>query len=753
MKDRGKGILNLLLVFVIIAGISVVAFTGIGTNKSGSIYDVKLGLDLAGGVSITYETVKDDPSQEDMDDTIYKMQMRAGEESTESAVYQEGNNRINVDIPDVTDASEVLERLGKSGTIYFVYGESEKGIPNIQYNAQIQDYELTRTMEEIIADGDVVIDGADISGSKAVYTKSEMGAIEYLVQLNLNESGKTKFAKGSSYAMQFYNSRGENDYRGLIAIVYDNKVVSAPAVKNAITNGVATIDGQNSIEEAQDLASVIRIGALPLELRQLRSTIVGAKLGTEAINTSLLAGLIGFILVMLFMIVWYRIPGLAASIALTFYIGFIIICLNVFDVTLTLPGIAGIILSIGMAVDANVIIFQRIREEVATGKTVRSAIKLGFNKALSAIIDGNITTLIAAAVLFLLSSGTVKGFASTLAIGIIVSMLTALFVTKFILNAFYAIGFDSEKFYGIQKPKEKYYDYVSHGLKYAIISFLLIAIGAGAMIINKANNGESLAYGLDFKGGTSTQITLPDTVTTNETRNLEVLVSEELGIVGEIVSVRESNSYIIKTTELTQDQSDSLRKRLINDYNLDTELITSDSISGTVSGEMKSDAITAVIVATIFMLIYIWIRFKNIGFATSAIVALLHDVLVVLMIYALFRITVSSTFIACMLTILGYSINATIIIFDRIRENLKLKLKKDSFKDIVNASIGQTFSRSINTTLTTFFMVFVLAILGVDSIQEFAIPLMAGIICGAYSSICITGSLWYFYKTRIEKKA
>lgn len=753
MKHRGKGILNLLLVFVIIAGISVVAFMGIGTNKSGSIYDVKLGLDLAGGVSITYETVKDDPSQEDMDDTIYKMQMRAGEESTESAVYQEGNNRINVDIPDVTDASEVLERLGKSGTIYFVYGESEKGIPNIQYNAQIQNYELTRTMEEIIADGDVVIDGADISGSKAVYNKSEMGAIEYLVQLNLNESGKTKFAKGSSYAMQFYNNRGENDYRGLIAIVYDNKVVSAPAVKNAITNGVATIDGQNSIEEAQDLASVIRIGALPLELRQLRSTIVGAKLGTEAINTSLLAGLIGFILVMLFMIGWYRIPGLAASIALTFYIGFIIICLNVFDVTLTLPGIAGIILSIGMAVDANVIIFQRIREEVATGKTVRSAIKLGFNKALSAIIDGNITTLIAAAVLFLLGSGTVKGFASTLAIGIIVSMLTALSVTKFILNAFYAIGFDSEKFYGIQKPKEKYYDYVSHGLKYAIISFLLIAIGAGAMIINKANTGESLAYGLDFKGGTSTQITLPDNVTTNETRNLEVLVTEEIGIVGEIVSIRDTNSYIIKTTELTQDQSDLLRKRLINDYNLDTELITSDSISGTVSGEMKSDAITAVVVATIFILIYIWIRFKNIGFATSAIVALLHDVFVVLMIYALFRITVSSTFIACMLTILGYSINATIIIFDRIRENLKLKLKKDTFKDIVNASIGQTFSRSINTTLTTFFMVFVLAILGVDSIQEFAIPLMAGIICGAYSSICITGSLWYFYKTRIEKKA
>jgi SecD/SecF fusion protein len=327
----------------------------------------------------------------------------------------------------------------------------------------------------------------------------------------------------------------------------------------------------------------------------------------------------------------------------------------------------------------------------------------------------------------------VKGFAQTLAIGIVVSLFTALFVTKFILNAFYAIGFDSEKLYGEQKPKEKYFNYVGHAPKFVIASLIVIAIGIVALFVNKANDGEALAYGLDFKGGTSTQITLPDTVTSDVSKDLETLVSSELGVVGEIVSVQESNSYIIKTTELSQEQAEILNRRLIKDYNIDPELITSESISGTVSGEMTSDAIKAVIIAIICMLFYIWVRFKNIGFASSAIIALLHDVLVVLMVYAVVKITVSGTFIACMLTILGYSINATIIIFDRIRENKKEKLKKDSLSDIVNASIGQTLSRSINTSLTTFIMVFALAIFGVESIKEFAIPLMAHLQCAGRS--------------------
>ncbi len=751
MKDKGKGIISLLLTVLVIAAVSLVAIIGIGSDKVGSASDVKLGLDLAGGVSITYETVKENPTEEEMEDIKYKMELRAQEESTESVVYKEGSNRINVDIPDVTDANEVLERLGKAGTIYFIYGEGESGVPNIRYNSETREYELTRTMDEIIAAKDVVIDGTDIQNSEAVPIKDDMGKIEYFVKLTLNEAGKAKFAKGSTYATKYHDLVSYSDFRGCIAIVYDNEVVSAPAVETAITDGVATISGQKDIEEARDLASVIRIGALPLELKQIRSTVVGAKLGIEAINTSLLAGLIGFVIILLFMIVYYRIPGLAASLALALYVGLEVICLNIFDVTLTLPGVAGIILSIGMAVDANVIIFQRIREELATGKTVRSAIKIGFHKALSAIVDGNVTTLIAAAILYFLGSGPIKGFAQTLAIGVILSMFTALFVTKYILTGLYYIGFDTEKFYGVQKEKSKVFDFVGNGKKYIIISGALILLGFGAMIAYKVSSGNSLAYGLDFKGGTSTQITLPDSVTGNISKDLEALVLDELGITGEIVNVRDENSYIIKTVELNEEQKASLDKRIITEYNADPELITSESISGTVSNEMKSDAIKAVVIATICMLLYIWIRFKNIAFASSAVLALVHDVLVVLAIYAVARISVSSTFIACMLTIVGYSINATIVIFDRIRENVKTKLKKDSLKDLVNASISQTFSRSINTSLTTFIMVAVLAILGVESVKEFAVPLMGGIVCGAYSSICITGSLWYFYQKKIGK--
>ena len=533
----------------------------------------------------------------------------------------------------------------------------------------------------------------------------------------------------------------------MIAIVYDGEIISAPGVINVISDGVATISGQSTFEEAKRLASTIRIGALPLELTELRSNIVGAKLGAEAVKTSLIAGLIGFIIVFLFMIVYYRIPGLSASIALTLYVGLVIIALNIFDVTLTLPGIAGIILSVGMAVDANVIIFTRIKEELATGKTVRSGIKIGFHKALSAIVDGNVTTLIAAAVLYLFGSGTIKGFAQTLAIGIVLSMFTALVVTKYLLVSLYMVGCDKEGMYGVQK-EPKQIDYIKNGKKFAVISVAIIAIGIIMMIVNMTKDGDALAYGLDFKGGSSTQVTFEKEMGDSFNQELENYVNQKIGAIPEIVKVQDENSYIIKTRVLTLNEKDELQNGFVNDYGVDAQKITTQNISATVSGEMKEEAVKAVIIATIGMLLYIWIRFKNLGFAGSAVIALIHDVLVVLMVYAVTKISVGNTFIACMLTLVGYSINATIVIFDRIRENIGQKLKKDSIKDIVNLSINQTFSRSINTSLTTLIMILFLAILGVDSVKEFAIPLLAGIICGAYSSICITGNLWYFFNKK-----
>lgn len=739
MKVKQKGIISLVATVAVIVLTAFVAVFGIGSKKWGSMSDVKLGLDLAGGVSITYEAVKENPTRQEMDDTFYKMQLRAQDFNSEAAVYMEGDTRINVDIPDVTDANVVLEKLGDAGKIYFIYGQSSQGEENITFDAENGGYKLARPLEDIIADGDVVIDGACIAGAEAVIGQGSLGANDYQVKLTLNDSGKNRFSEATAYAYSYYNPAVAS-IRNIIAIVYDGAVYSAPMVSAHITDGNAVINGQKDYDESKQLASIIRNGALPLELREIRSTVVGAKLGTEAINTSLLAGVIGFVLVLAFMIVVYRIPGLAASLALCLYVTVMIICLNLFNVTLTLYGVAGIILSIGMAVDANVIVFTRISEELGTGKTVRSSIKKGFEKALSAIVDGNVTTLIAAAVLYFLGSGTIKGFAQTLAIGIILSMGTALFVTKFILNALYNTGLDHEKFYGVKK-EGRIFPFTKQGIKYVIVFGVVIVALVASLIIGKAKTGNSLNYGLDFMGGTSTEIVFSGNAPSNQ--ELEQLVKDSIGKSGEVVQIQGEEAAIIKTEVLSLAEKAKLEAALNEKYGVSGEDITSTSISGTVSGEMKSDAVVAVLVATVCMMLYIWIRFKNLGFAASSVLALCHDVLFVLMVYAVSRISVGNAFIACMLTLVGYSINATIVVFDRIRENMKEKLKKDSVEDVVNSSISQTISRSINTSLTTFVMVLALSVFGVSSIREFSVPLMAGIVCGAYSSVFLAGTLWY----------
>lgn len=712
MKDTMKGFLKILLTLLVIAGVAYVAYAGIGESKNGSAKDITLGLDLAGGVSITYEANKENPTAEEMNDTIYKLQKRVENYSTEASVYQEGDNRVNVDIPGVSDADAILEALGKAGSIEF--------------------------RDE---DGNLVIDGSDIETAKAETVQGESGATEYQVKLTLNASGTQKFADATSEMI------GER-----IAIWYDGNQIQAPTVQSAITDGIAVITGQEDFKSAEDLASIIRIGALPLELNELRSTVVGAKLGGEAIDTSLLAGLIGFCVVVVFMIIFYRIPGLAASLALCFYVAIMVVVLAVFNVTLTLPGIAGILLSIGMAVDANVIIFTRIKEELGAGKTVRSAIKLGFDKALSAIIDGNVTTLIAAAVLWFKGSGTVKGFAQTLAIGIILSMITALFVTKFILNAFYSLGLNKVGMYGVKK-ETRVYNYVGKRGIFFGISGLMIVATVVMLFVNSSQIGGMLNYGLDFVGGTSMNVTFnQETAITSELKlDVEKQVAEVIGQTPEISEVQGENALLIKTTELDKDTRFAVLDVLDQSYGVSEDQIEIQNISGSVSDEMKSDAIWSVVISSIFMLIYIWIRFKDITFGASAVLALLHDACLVLLVYAAARISVGNTFIACMLTIVGYSINATIVIFDRIRENKNSMRRNETLADVVNKSISQTFSRSINTSLTTLFMVVALVILGVDSIQQFAIPMMAGIICGGYSSICVTGTLWYSFK-RIGKK-
>ena len=688
----------------------ILSSTGVGEDMS-----IPLGLDLSGGVSITYQVVDENPSAEDMSDTIYKLQKRVDSYSTEASVYQVGDDRITVEIPGVQDANEILEDLGNPGSLEFQ-----------------------------MPDGSVFMTGDMVEDAQGATATDRYGNKQYIVSLKLTDEGAKIFGEVTS------ENIGKN-----LPIVYDGETISYPQVQSAITGGEAQITGMSSFEEADNLATQIRIGSLSLQLSELESSVVGAQLGSQAIASSLKAGAIGLAIVMVFMIVMYAVPGIAASLALAIYTTLVIATLYLFDITLTLPGIAGIILGIGMAVDANVIVFARIREEIATGKSVQTSMKIGFQKAMSAILDGNITTLIASVVLMALGSGTVKGFAYTLMIGIILSLFTAMVVTRYILYSLYALGLKSEKLYGRAKER-KSIDFIGKKAVFFTISGIIIAAGLISMGVHSATEGKALNYGLDFMGGTSTTADFGKDMTIEDIENDIVPYVEKVTGDSDVqaTKVEGTTQVTIKTRTLSLDERQELEDTLAENCDVNASTITSQSISSTISGEMRSDALKAVIVSCIFMLLYIWFRFKDIRFAASAILALVHDVLVVITVYALVRISVGSTFIACVLTIVGYSINDTIVIFDRIRENLALKTGKqtaEELREVANKSLTQTLSRSINTSITTFIMVVMLYILGVASIRDFSLPLMAGLVCGAYSSICIATELWYVMKVHLGK--
>ncbi len=748
---KSKGIVILLCVLLLLAGITYVDVNGIDPAGTASASDIKLGLDLAGGVSITYQVVgEEEPDSTDMADTISKLQKRVENYSTEAIVYQEGSDRISIEIPGVSDANAILEELGKPGSLYFIAETDEEGNANYSLQAvtdengdMAYEYVLNKTLEELEAEGSIVLVGTDVQDARAGAATDSMGNTTYVVNLTMTQEGTQKFEDATRNA---YN-KGET-----LGIYYDGSFVSVPAVNGVFTDGTAQISPMESYEEAENLASTIRIGGLKLELEELHSKVVGAQLGVEAIETSLKAGAIGLLIVMVFMIVLYFIPGVASAIGLGMYVALIVLLLNGFDMTLTLSGVAGIILSIGMAVDANVIVFARIREELATGKTVRSALKIGFDKALSAIVDGNITTLIAAGILLILGPGTIRGFAQTLALGIVLSMFTALVVTRYVLQALYAIGFKSEKWYGVSREK-KPIDFLSKKGIFFGASLAVIAAGLIVMGVYKVNTGDALNYSMEFQGGTATTVTFQESMTLEEVNDQVVpLIEEVTGSTVQIQTVQDSNEVIFKTNSLDTSQREALNEMFREQFQVDENQITSETISSTISSEMKTDTLLAVALAIVCMLIYIRIRFSDIRFGISSVTALLHDVLVMLAFYAVVRMPVGNTFIACILTIVGYSINATIVIFDRVRENMAVMTKKEDLKEVVNKSITQTLSRSIFTSLTTYIMVGVLYVLGVTSIREFALPLMVGIVSGAYSSVCIAGALWYVLRTKFPPK-
>ncbi|MBR6172652.1 MAG: protein translocase subunit SecD [Eubacterium sp.] len=728
-KAKRNAVLTLIIFVLLVAGAVYTILFGLGAENAGRAEDIILGLDLRGGVSVTYEIVESDATDAAIAATQDKLQRRVDNYSTDGEVYKEGSNRLTVEIPVDTskyDPNKILDEMGRPGTLEFM---------------DTTNYELFAAGKEYTA----ALTGSDVQeATGGIREDQTTGKKENVVSLQFTEEGAKKFADVTSANV------GKPVY-----IVYDGVVASAPTVNEAITGGSAEINNISTYEEAESLASTIKIGALPLTLRELRSQVVGAKLGSDAVRTSLLAGAIGLGIVFLIMIIVFRFPGFIASIALSVYVILELFFLQSLGISLTLPGIAGIILSIGMAVDANVIIFTRIKEEIADGKTVKTAIKNGFSKAFSAIFDGNITTIIAGVVLLWMGSGSVKGFAKTLILGIVLSMFTALVVTRLLLNAFANLGVTNKKLYGEAKHR-KVVKFSRAFRITATISILTILTGIAFLFINKGINGrgDTLNYSLEFSGGTSTTVTFDKEYTLAEAESeIAPLIAEaaevQVGTI-QIQIVDNTNQIIFKTSELDEAKRTAVANKLEEKFGLSDDKIDSQNISSTISSEMQRDAIIAVIVASILMLIYIALRFSDVRFGAAAVIALIHDVMVVFMVYSVAYLSVGGTFIACMLTIVGYSINATIIIFDRIRENLKIM--KTDYDTIVDTSISQTLTRNIYSTLTTFSTILMLYILGVASLKEFTLTLIAGLLCGLYSSVFITGPLWLFMKKHIGKK-
>lgn len=699
-KSKSKSSVLFVLSVVVIILLALVGFKGVeiaGWEVKSFNNAITKGLDLQGGVSVLMEIQEEDVSSDVRQRTKQLLELRVNSLGVaETVVTEEGEKRIRIDVPGAYDSNEIVDGLSKTG------------------NLEFKD-----------SDGNVVLTGKDVKEATAILDDTSMP----VVSLELNSDGQEKFAEVTA------NNIGKS-----ISIYMDDEVVSSPVVQSAITNGKAVINGMSSMEEATKLAGIISSGALPVSIKAVSITNVGAQLGSEALPNAMKAGAIGIGIIFLFMIIYYRVPGTFASIALTLYITLVLLVFVEMKVALTLPGIAALLLTIGMAVDANVLIFERIKEELKNGISVKSAVKAGFENAMSSIVDSNSTTFIAALILYFIGSGSVKGFAVTLMIGILLSLFTALIVTKTLMNLSIDMGLLKKKWQFGNKKEIKSFKVVEKTKIWFVLSLIVIIVGLGFTVSNGLN------FGIDFLGGTKMVVELGEGFNKPEADEIvKALVPDA------VTNEAADTQYEIKSRDLDSSKVSEVFKALQDKYNLEDEaLLSQDEIGASVGKELTRNSIIALLVACLAMLVYIVIRFKM-DYGIAAIVALVHDILITISVFAIFNIPVNTPFIAAILTIVGYSINDTIVIFDRIRENSK-NMRRASATEIANKSITQTMSRSINTTLTTLITITAVNIF-VPTVREFSFPLIIGIAAGAYSSIFIASPVWVLLRHREEKKS
>ena len=718
MNYKFKKILAVVLVVIIAVGWYLSLF---GAGPLEPLKDrMKLGLDIKGGVYVVMEANTDLEGEElrdAMEQTQAVIEERVNQMGlAEPVVTIEGEKRIRVELPGAEDAQEAIDQIGRTAQLQFA-----------------------------LADGTIVLDGGNVKNAEAVMDNESAG---YAVALDFDSEGSDLFYEATKAA---YGGSVTSVIEGVsndaLMIILDGQIISAPSVNEPISGGSCSITGGFTQEEAANLAALIKGGALPLELTEVNSSVQSAKIGYNALEMSVYAGVIGLVLVLLIMLIAYRGMGIAANLALLFYVLIVLNVMSLMGSVLTLPGIAGFILSVGMAVDANVVIFSRIREEIAAGKTVRVAVQTGFKRAMGTVIDSQVTTLIAAVILYEIGTSAVKGFAFTFMIGIIVSIFTAVIVTQLYVNLMAeSRKFSKKSFFGINKDNKATFNidrelhFIKHKKVFYIISIVIIVVGIGFMGIRGLN------YGIDFTGGTMIQMEMGEKVDISEVEK----AIKEYDLDPEIIYSGEDNTQsVIRTIEsLSSDE----RPELIHTINetfgtTDEDVVAQELFGPSIGKELRNNAILAIILASICMLIYIRFRFAQWKFGGAALLGVIHDVLIVISFYAIFNITVNNPFIAGILTVVGYSINDTIVIFDRIRENIKY-MRKGNTEELIDTSITQTLGRSLMTSVTTLIVMVPLLIMAGDAIREFVLPLMVGIIAGAYSSICVCSPLYYEFGKR-----
>jgi SecD/SecF fusion protein len=718
--------------------------SGMGMTTSNILNNMKLGLDLQGGFEVLYEVYPIKEGQKIDKDTITNTIQTLDKRInvlgvSEPIIEPEGDNRIRIQLAGVEDQNEARELLATQANLTF------------------------RDVND-----NLMLDGSDLKEGGAKQSFTETGQPNVVVQLK--DANKFKEVTQKISSMPYPDNRlviwmdfkeGVDSFREEEGKA-NPKFVSAPFVEQTFNTTEVTIQGSFTVEEAQNLAAILNAGALPVELKEIYSTSVGAKFGEKALETTVFAGIIGILAVYLFMIFYYRFPGVIATITLSIYIYLILLIFDWMNAVLTLPGIAALILGVGMAVDANIITYERIREEIKVGKPIRSAFEAGNKQSFMTILDANVTTILAGIVLFIYGTSSVKGFATMLIVSILTSFLTAVFGSRFLLGLWVKSRFlkDKPHWFGVKRSdihdlaenmdtldlptKFDRFDFVAKRKMFFIISSLLIAAGIAVIGIFRLN------LGIDFASGSRVELTSDSPLTMEE-------VSKELEEVGfasdNIILYGDQNETAVVRykTVLQKDEINKIKSHFKDKYGIEPNVST---VSPIVGKELAKNALKALAIASIGIILYVTLRFEW-SMALAAIVALLHDAFFIIAFFSLTRLEVDVPFIAAVLTIVGYSINDTIVTFDRIRENMRRKKRFKSNEDIaevVNRSLRQTMSRSINTVLTVILTVIALLLFGSNSIQNFSIALLVGLISGTYSSLFIAAQLWYVLKSKELKK-